>query len=560
MPKEKTPGEKQDNDLGLIIRGSLVEGLEMKLNPEREIEQVSAGKFVVVHGNRNRFFSLITDVRLDSTSSNILTNPPESTEEVLRSVLFGTSTYGTVELRPMLMTPLNGDEPKPVRTVPPHFAEVKNAEEADVSTIFGSEKDDNKYFQIGTPIDMATPVCLNLDRFVERSNGIFGKSGTGKTFLTRLVLAGVINKDTAVNLIFDMHNEYGWASTTEGHTGTVKGLQQLFDKNKVAIFSLDPSSSRQRGITPDVEVYISLDQIEIEDIALLQNELNLNTTAFESAFSLLRAYGDNWLSEFLSWDNVDKEQAQELGAHLGSLQALHRKLMLLKKLPFVDTGSINDKHRKKAKGAAKSKAEGTIAKIIEYLNAGRNVVLEFGRQKSDLAYLLVANIISRRIHEHYVNQTEKYLSSQNPADEPKQLMITIEEAHKFLNPQTAKQTIFGTIARELRKYSVTLLIVDQRPSGIDDEVMSQIGTRISALLNDEKDIQAVFTGVPNTSGLRSILASLDSKQQALLLGHALPMPISVRTRDYDEAFYKAMSTEIRNPKKDKKFIDSGAYD
>ena len=55
----------------------------------------------------------------------------------------------------------------------------------------------------------------------------------------------------------------------------------------------------------------------------------------------------------------------------------------------------------------------------------------------------------------------------------------------------------------MRKYYVSLLVVDQRPSSIDDEVLSQIGTRITALLNDEKDIQAVLTGVSGTEGLRS---------------------------------------------------------
>jgi hypothetical protein len=67
-------------------------------------------------------------------------------------------------------------------------------------------------------------------------------------------------------------------------------------------------------------------------------------------------------------------------------------------------------------------------------------------------------------------------------DEPKKLMITIEEAHKFLNPQAARQTIFGTIAREMRKYWVTLLDRRSAPSGIDDEILSQIGTRITAQL------------------------------------------------------------------------------
>jgi DNA helicase HerA-like ATPase len=157
-----------------------------------------------------------------------------------------------------------------------------------------------------------------------------------------------------------------------------------------------------------------------------------------------------------------------------------------------------------------------------------------------LCYLLVAGIITRRIHELYVKQTEKYHATHEPADKPRHLVITIEEAHKFLNPHSAKQTIFGTIAREMRKYFVSLLIVDQRPSGIDAEVLSQIGTRIVALLNDEKDIQSVLTGVSNTGGLRSVLASLDSKQQALIMGHAVPMPVVVRTRDYDEQFYSDM--------------------
>jgi hypothetical protein len=136
-----------------------------------------------------------------------------------------------------------------------------------------------------------------------------------------------------------------------------------------------------------------------------------------------------------------------------------------------------------------------------------------------------------------VHKAEKFLQTKNVSDRPHQLVITIEEAHRFLDAATVRQTIFGTIAREMRKYFVTLLVVDQRPSGIDNEVMSQVGTRITALLNDEKDIDAIFTGVSGGQALRSVLAKLDSKQQALVLGHAVPMPVVVRTRPYDETFY-----------------------
>ena len=92
----------------------------------------------------------------------------------------------------------------------------------------------------------------------------------------------------------------------------------------------------------------------------------------------------------------------------------------------------------------------------------------------------------------------------------------------------------------MRKYYVSLLVVDQRPSGIDPEVLSQIGTKIVAQLNDEKDIAAVLTGVNNSSQLRTVLAGLETKKQVVLLGHAIAMPVVVQTREYDEKFYTAM--------------------
>ncbi len=532
--KQATPewnGSGSGNEIGVITQGSLTEGVEMKLNPDRSVEDVKAGKFVVIEGFKNEFFSMITDLSLDATNPDILLYPPMEGDRLLHSVLNGSSTYVTVSLRPMLMLERGeemGDEPRPVKTIPSHFSRVIEAEEEDVSRVFGSEARGERFFNMGTPLDMETPVCLNLDRFVERSNGIFGKTGTGKSFLTRLVLCGMIKQERAVNLIFDMHNEYGFQAMQEaglGKGGFVKGLKQLFG-SRVALFSLDPESTRKRGQQPDHEVTISYDQIAVEDVIALQDELQLNPTAAESAYLVYAMYKQRWLRQLLSIDGPDLEQfADDLGANKSSLSALHRKLRRIETFPFtVDRLDGPD----------------AVDTMMDYIDRGIHIVLEFGRQTSMLAYLLVANIISRRIHEKYVQKSEQFYATQDPADRPRQLVITIEEAHKFLNMTTAKQTIFGTIAREMRKYYVSLLVVDQRPSGIDEEVLSQLGTKITALLNDEKDIQAVLTGMSNASGLRSVLASLDSKQQALVFGHAVPMPVVIRTRDYDAAFYRAM--------------------
>jgi len=182
-----------------------------------------------------------------------------------------------------------------------------------------------------------------------------------------------------------------------------------------------------------------------------------------------------------------------------------------------------------------------IDEIIRYIQSGKHIVLEFGRQNNLLSYMLATNIITRRIHAEYVKTSEKHIANPEKIAAPRKLMIVIEEAHKFLAPAVARQTIFGIIAREMRKYFVTLLIVDQRPSGIDPEILSQIGTRVTALLNDEKDIDAVFTGVSGSQTLRTVLAQLDPKQQALILGYAVPMPVVVKTRPFDAEFYKAVS-------------------
>ncbi|HEY4723989.1 MAG TPA: ATPase, partial [Anaerolineae bacterium] len=65
------------------------------------------------------------------------------------------------------------------------------------------------------------------------------------------------------------------------------------------------------------------------------------------------------------------------------------------------------------------------------------------------------------------------------------------------------------------------------------------GTRVTCLLDDEQAIRAVFSGVSGASELKNVLARLDTRQQALILGHAVPMPVVIRTRDTHTPDYYA---------------------
>lgn len=520
--------------LGHIVSGSLTQGLSMRIAPDADLENIKTGKFVSIVGQHHSFFSLITDLSLHVSHPDILLFPPTKTETLLTSALRQKDMYAMANVKPMIALNKNAEK-MPVKTIPQHFCAVYEATKHDVALIFGDEADPSqRYFSIGKPLDMETNVCIDLEKLTERSNGIFGKTGTGKTFLTRLILAGLIKNEKAVNLIFDMHNEYGLQARQEGKgPAFVKGLKTLFS-DKIAIFSLDPDSTRRRGGQPDVELTLDYQSVRIEDIISLSEELRLHATALEASYLIAAKYKKDWLQVLLSQGDNLKDFAQSLGAHPESIAALYRKLKRIERLPFL---------KPRQTGATRAQ-DNVIDLMMEYIDRGISIIIEFGNFTSTFCYLLIANIISRRIHSEYVKKTEKFLGSQKEQDRPKHLMITIEEAHKFLNPSAARQTIFGIIAREMRKYYVSLLIVDQRPSGIDQEIISQIGTKIIAKLNDEKDINAVLTGVSDAANLRPILASLNSKKQALLLGHALTMPVVIQTREYDEQFYQAMGAQV----------------
>lgn len=525
-------GERQT--IGRVVKGSLSGGLEIRLNEEQAIEALRAGQFVVVEGRENEFFGMITDLQLAALSDDPLYAPPPRAGSPLERVLRGTSLFETATVRPSLMTARSavrgaGLLPvQPAKTVPAHFSPAFTASAADVAGIFGGElPGDYRYFAMGTPLEMGDiPLCLDVDALVARSTGIFGKSGTGKTFLTRLALCSIMRNSSPtapVALVFDMHNEYADWCRAEGPEGSrqVVGLRQIFYDGRVEVGAV----SRRGAGNSDFDVQIPYNQIEPEDILLLHRELNLHRTAAESAFLAEQAYRERWFERLL--EGSGEELAEETKAHAQSLSALTRKIRVLQQQcrtflkPQVPEG------------------EDAVIRIMRNLQQGRHTIIEFGACRSPAQYMLVANILSRRIHDRYVELAETHEAGRGEA--PRPLVIAIEEAHKFLSTELADQTIFSTIAREMRKYLVTLLVVDQRPSGIDPEIVSQLGTKICCLLDNDRDVDAVLSGVSGGAGLRGVLASLSTRQQAMILGHAVPMPVVIDTREYGDAgFMKAM--------------------
>ena len=546
------------SQIGYVTGGGLEANLQVRLNVQPQ--SVLEGAFVVIDSNNWRFYGLVTDLRLTAIDEQYATQINAQRFSVhLAEMLNQQTLYTNLAVMPVLMMETgpaidspeyaawrqsHTDEQKPitVKTVPSHHAPVKLADRADIATIFGEENNQN-VFRVGSTREQGHPVCLDLDKFVQRSSGIFGTTGSGKSFLARMILAGLINNDKASTLIFDMHNEYG-IDTTSSDTGVgVAGLKNKFS-SKVQLVGLG-AETNIGGQRPDFTLEISHNDISSEDILQLSQALNLKETTAATLDALESEFRENWFTEFMNMkvgamvENEDGKTepapdsvaawARRVGVHTGAAEGLRSKLTRLFNRPYLKN----------------SPASNGLKDIINALQAGRHVVLSFGKYQSDLDYLLVTNLITRKIRDAWEKATNDFNSSKTK--EPRPLVVVVEEAHKLLNREMASQTIFSTIAREMRKYYVTLLIIDQRPSQIYDEVMSQLGTRISGSLGDEDDINAVLSGLPGRGGLRGMLAKLQPSEEVLMLGWGVPMPIPIRSRRYDKQFWIDLFGEDRQP-------------
>ena len=530
--------------LGVVVGGSLAKGLEVRLDPGQTAQLGQYARTDI--GGGLSLLGMVTDIALKSVDSGPAVWPPgEDEPPLLREVLRDTAVYTVLAVDPYLELGSDGEEPARARRLPGHFSSVLPADQETLDRAFAT---DSPAIPVGAPLGMEDlTIDVDFERLFERSAGVFGKSGTGKSVLVLHLLdamltrsAGVpTNSDRTVALVFDMHNDYGWEMKFQGTATTrLRSLKQRHQTD-VELYTLDASPERSDG-----RILIGARDILPEDIEVLRETLNLTELAIDAAHACRERFGAGWIDEIIAeapspavvrklWsdppeDDINWPRVAAAMGYPGSLESLRRRMQRLTRRDFVRSGD--------------SQFGDVIRQIVSSLQGGKSVVIQFGRFGNDLtSYMLVANMLSRRIWEQYRDSAER--SPDRGA--PNRLVIVIEEAHKFVDRSLAGQSIFGQIARELRKYNVTLLVIDQRPSQIDPEVLSQIGTKFCLQLDSENDVEALVGGVSGRSGLRQVIAALESKRQALVFGHALPMPVVVQTLDAAEAASARASLRAR---------------
>jgi hypothetical protein len=171
-----------------------------------------------------------------------------------------------------------------------------------------------------------------------------------------------------------------------------------------------------------------------------------------------------------------------------------------------------------------------IAKLFRLLSQGRPIsIVDVSGVPSEVTSVVVS-VLARMVFDYAI-------WSRTEAQKP--LLLVCEEAHRYVpkdenaeNGQAVRK-ILERIAKEGRKYGVSLGLITQRPSDLAEGVLSQCGTIVSMRLNNDRDQACVRAAMPE--GARGFLDAIPAlrNRECIVCGEGVAIPIRVRFDDLE---------------------------
>ncbi|RHR25118.1 ATP-binding protein [Clostridium sp. AF19-22AC] len=163
--------------------------------------------------------------------------------------------------------------------------------------------------------------------------------------------------------------------------------------------------------------------------------------------------------------------------------------------------------------------------LLQWLgNAGKISILDFSDVPSEIMVSIAGTLLNIVYDALFWGQNLCVGGKQQP------LLVVLEEAHNYLKAgenSIASRTV-QKIAKEGRKYGVGLMLVTQRPSELDETVLSQCGTIVALRMNNNKDRSHVRGAIQDE--LQTMIDLLPSLRtgEAIISGEAVQIPSRVQ--------------------------------
>jgi DNA helicase HerA-like ATPase len=397
-----------------------------------------------------------------------------------------------------------------VTLLPMPGAALHAVAEDELLTIFAP--DERPHIQIGTVHPSGQiPASLCIDTLLGRHFAVLGSTGTGKSSATALILHRICDAAPHGHIVMiDPHGEYG---------SSFKDKAAVFDVTNLAIpywlMNLDEhaeillnSSGAERQIDRD-----ALAKCLLAARAKNRGADGAARLTVDSPIPyLLSDLGTILTAEMGKLDKggIGAAPYMRIKARLDEIKADPRYAFMFSGVMANDT--LAD----------------VLARLLRLPGDGKPLaIVDLSGVPSEVTAVVVA-LLARLIFDHAIWSRG---AEQHP------ILLVCEEAHRYIpaGSSAPARAVLERIAKEGRKYGVSLGLVTQRPSDLAEGVLSQCGTIIAMRLNNDRDQSFIRSAVPE--GARGMIDAIPAlrNREAIMVGEGVPIPIRVSFDPLDQS-------------------------
>jgi hypothetical protein len=388
--------------------------------------------------------------------------------------------------------------------------EVHPVTTEDLRAVFAASEEAN--IEIGTvyPTDDIRG-ALYVDPMLSKHFAVLGSTGTGKSTSVSLILHRISQLSPEGHIVMiDPHGEYSAA---------FKGCGELFNVDNLQL------PYWLMNFEEHCEVLLTTQGAERErDSDILAKCLLAARTKGKDVSQFGKVTVDSpipYLLTDLSTIITNEMGKLERAGDTLPYQRLKTKLDELKADPrytFMFSGML-----------VSDSMPGFIARLFRLPANGRPIsIVDVSGVPSEITSVVVS-VLARMVFDYAIwSRTE----AQRP------ILLVCEEAHRYVPKDETSGTqavrkILERIAKEGRKYGVSLGLITQRPSDLAEGVLSQCGTIISMRLNNDRDQACVRAAMPE--GARGFLDAIPAlrNRECIVCGEGVSIPIRVRFDDLE---------------------------
>lgn len=434
--------------------------------------------------------------------------------------------------------------------IPPKSVEPATIE--DIRRIYSdSVRDEESFCFSSLASNPGVLVPVNGNKFFNKHIAVVGSTGSGKSHTLATIIQKAVSEKTGdftLNnshvIVFDIHSEYR-SAFPDANFIDVSNLvlpYWMLNGEELEEFFIDTEANDHNQRNVFKEAVLQDRRAKFTDSSGDEQRIHLDSPLlFDIQEVLNYAIAKN--TERVATGEVyaasNKEKAGQPKFENGSL---HSKLT-----NFINRleNKINDSRLDFFLGE-RSKTitfEQTLETLLGYSAANKSniTVIDLSGVPFEVLSITVS-LISRLIFEYgYIYKRLRCAKDPNEKinnDVP--ILLVYEEAHKYvpnseLSKYRSSKTSIERIAKEGRKYGVTLLLASQRPSEISETIFSQCNNFIAMRLTNPVDQGYVKKLLPDSLG--TLIDKMTSFRQgeALLVGESIVLPSIVQIDQCDPA-------------------------